>query len=70
MELQVAEIASSAACRGGECEDALRALLVMEQRDFSICAGRNQFRTERLFILNQGCPKMFYLQRAITLIVS
>jgi hypothetical protein len=30
MELQVAEIASSEACRGAECADALRALLFME----------------------------------------
>ena len=64
MELQVAEIASSAACRGAE-----RALPFMEQRDFSICAGRSQCRTEGQFILNQGCPKRFW-QRAIALIVS
>ena len=60
MELQVAEIASSAACREAECEDALRALLFKEQRDFSICAGRSQCRSEGRFILNQGCPKRFF----------
>jgi len=31
MELQVAEIASSEACRGAECADALRALLFMNK---------------------------------------
>lgn len=46
MELQAAEIASSPACRGAECEDVLRALLFMEQREFSIRAGRSQCRTE------------------------
>jgi hypothetical protein len=59
MELQVTGIASSAACRGAECADALRALLFMEQRDLSICAGRSQCRTEGRFILNKRYPKRF-----------
>lgn len=60
MELQVAEIASSAACRGAECADALRALLFTEQTEISVCAGRSQCRIEGRFILNQGCPKLFF----------
>jgi hypothetical protein len=59
MELQVAEIASSEACRGAEFADALRAWLFMEQREFSICVGRSQCRTEGRLILNQGCPNLF-----------
>jgi hypothetical protein len=55
MELQVAEIASSAAWRGVES-----ALLLTEQNEFSICAGNSQCRTEGRFILNQGCPKRFF----------
>ena len=59
MELQVAKIASSAACRGTEGADALGSLLFTEQREFSICAGRSQCRTECWFNLRQGCPKLF-----------
>jgi hypothetical protein len=40
MELQVAEIASLGVCRGAEGADALRALLVTEHSEFSLCAGR------------------------------